>query len=91
MTKPRLSRELFQLGLTPRDFERALEQGFQSGRDVTAFRQLLKLDVAAFASALGIPEDLLLTLEQSPEPPSPKLVRRLMKAASDPATFRQME
>jgi DNA-binding transcriptional regulator YiaG len=91
MTKPRLNKELFLLGLTPRDFERTLKSGFQNGRDVAAFRVLLQLDTTSFASALGIPEQLLLALEQSDEAPSPKLVRRLLKAASDPATFWQME
>ncbi len=91
MNKPRLNKELFQRGLTPRDFELTLEQGFRTGADVRAFRTLLQLDQASFASALGIPEELLSKLEESGEAPSPKLTRRLIRAAADPATFSLME
>lgn len=91
MNKPRLNKELFQRGLTPRDFERTLEQGFSSGQDVRTFRELLQLDQSTFASALGIPEDFLAQLEESNDPPSAKVVRRLLKAAADPAAFSLME
>ncbi len=91
MTKPRLSKELFQRGLTPRDFELILEQGFHTGADVRALRTLLQLDQASFASALGIPEEFLSRLEESEEAPSAKLSRRLIRAAADPATFSLME
>lgn len=87
MAKPRLSKELFQMGLTPRHFEDLLAQGFRSGADITALRELLQMTPEAFAKAFGIPDELLATLEASPEPPSAKFTRRLIKACEEPGAF----
>jgi DNA-binding transcriptional regulator YiaG len=90
MAKPRLSKELFLMGLTPRHFEEVLSRGFQTGEDIKALRELLKMSSSAFADALGIPETLLAELESQAGPPSPKFTRRLIMAAEDPGTFIKM-
>lgn len=91
MAKPRLSKELFQIGLTPQHFEDRLAKGFQTGQDITSLRELLQMTPIAFAKAFGIPEELLATLEASPEAPSAKFTRRLIKACEEPGAFVRME
>ena len=90
MAKPVLSKEQFQRGLVPQQFEVILQRGFQAGDQVVAFRDLLAMTQEHFASALGIPLTLLEEMESSSEPPSPKLQRRLMRAASEPGAFQAM-
>ncbi len=91
MLKPRLIKELYRRGLVPGQFERILEAGFSSGADVTAFRELLGMRVQRFADAMGIPLELLESMEASSESPSPKFVRRLERAANDPGAFFEMK
>jgi DNA-binding transcriptional regulator YiaG len=91
MMKPRLIKELYRRGLVPGQFERILKAGFTTGADVTAFRELLGMRIERFANALGIPVELLQSMEASTEPPSPKFVRRLEKAATDPGAFFEMK